>query len=71
MMTVSALVKLIPNPPARVDNKKMKMSVSFVYSLIKSCLNVQVRVLQLLYLKEKMQFYLELTGVLPSSRKYR
>jgi hypothetical protein len=24
MMTVSAVAKLIPNPPARVDNKKQK-----------------------------------------------
>jgi len=36
MITVSAAVKLMPRPPARVDNKKMKLPVSSLLNLSSS-----------------------------------
>lgn len=40
MITVSAAVKLIPRPPARVDNRNMNILGSSVYLLIRLCLSV-------------------------------
>lgn len=39
MITVSDAVKLIPKPPAFVDNKKINIDGSFVNSSIKNCLS--------------------------------
>lgn len=40
IMTVSAAVKLIPKPPAFVDNKNMNILGSCVYSFIRACLSI-------------------------------
>ena len=37
MMTVSAAVRLMPRPPARVDSKKQKMSGSLSKDRMASC----------------------------------